>query len=97
MGERVSVEEFLEELEEDFSAASEMVFVGYPAEYDIRQALINQRKKCVLEHFRRLYGKTGQKGVNLPDATVIKSNGEVEDWRREDWDFVDEPLEEWDQ
>ena len=86
MGERVPVEEFLGELEDDFDAAISMVGSGRPEEYRIRRALIDQRKEYV---FRRLRtALKGQKFVILPDA-VDSCNDEGRIWRREDWDDIE--------
>jgi|APSaa5957512622_1039677.scaffolds.fasta_scaffold18815_5 hypothetical protein len=96
MGERVPVDQFLAELEEDFDEAFSMAGAGHPAEYGIRRALINQRKEYVLNHFRKIFERTGQKEVRLPDATVTHENGASENWCREDWNLVDDIREDWD-
>lgn len=96
MSERVPVDQFLEELEADFDEAFSMVGSGHPAEFGIRRAFILQRKQYVIEHFRKLFTCTGQKSVRLPDATITHENGECEEWRREDWEYVDDVREEWD-
>jgi len=92
MGERVTVEEFLAELENDFDESATAVGAGHPAEFDIRRALIAQRKAYVLGRFRKLFA--GQKYVNLPDAVDPTDKNQYV-WRREDWDQVAEDVRDW--
>jgi hypothetical protein len=82
MGERIPVEDFLAELEDDFDAAANMVGSGRPEEYAIRRAFVDQRREYVLGRLRAAL--KGQKFVNLPDA-VDSRNDEGRVWRREDW------------
>lgn len=86
-GELVSVEDFLAEVASDFDEASCMVGGGHPAEYGIRKALIEQRKEYVLRRLRGL----------LKNQDSVCLSAAEDDWRRSDWERVNQDREEWHQ
>ena len=90
MSERVSKEDFLMELEGDFADAENMCGSEHPAKVDFLRLLVKQRKEYLLKRLRVLLKE--QTYVSLPDA--VDEQGFV--WGREDWEFIDDQVREWD-
>ncbi len=80
-GERVPVEEFLADVEDQLK--DNTIGCGDPAYFDIMRAMNKSRTTWVMNHLRKALA--GQKGVNMPPA--VDKDGFV--WRLDDFETIE--------